>query len=139
MTPEISGFSDGCMIRPRARTAAIGVVLCKPFGYEAICSHRSIRAFAEALADAGFPTLRFDYLGTGDSGEIDPKADQLQVWTRDVVAAAGRAQTLIRCDADLLPGNSPRCSSGNACGRAMQNEQFSGSNFAYPERPSVSA
>jgi alpha-beta hydrolase superfamily lysophospholipase len=68
--------------------AAIGVVLCNPFGYEAICSHRSIRAFAEALADTGFPTLRFDYLGTGDSGEIDPQANQLEVWTRDVVAAA---------------------------------------------------
>lgn len=69
--------------------ATVGVVLCKPFGYEAICSHRSVRAFAEALADAGFPTLRFDYSGTGDSCEIDPHADQLQVWTRDVVAAAG--------------------------------------------------
>ena len=68
--------------------AAVGVVLCKPFGYEAICAHRSIRAFAEALADAGFPALRFDYLGTGDSGEIDPQADQLQVWTRDALAAA---------------------------------------------------
>jgi alpha-beta hydrolase superfamily lysophospholipase len=68
--------------------AAIGVVLCNPFGYEAICSHRSIRAFAEALAEAGFPTLRFDYLGTGDSGEIDPRADQLEVWTRDVLAGA---------------------------------------------------
>jgi alpha-beta hydrolase superfamily lysophospholipase len=68
--------------------AAVGVVLCKPFGYEAICSHRSIRAFAEGLADAGFPALRFDYLGTGDSGEIDPQADQLEVWTRDVLAAA---------------------------------------------------
>jgi alpha-beta hydrolase superfamily lysophospholipase len=68
--------------------AAVGIVLCKPFGYEAICSHRSTRAFAEALADAGFPTLRFDYLGTGDSGEIDSQADQLEVWTRDVVAAA---------------------------------------------------
>ena len=69
-------------------SAPVGVVLCKPFGYEAICAHRSIRAFAEALADTGFPTLRFDYLGTGDSGEIDPQANQLEVWTQDVLAAA---------------------------------------------------
>ena len=27
-----------------------GIVVCKPFGYEAICSHRSVRAFAEAAA-----------------------------------------------------------------------------------------
>jgi alpha-beta hydrolase superfamily lysophospholipase len=68
--------------------AALGIVICKPFGYEAICSHRGIRGFAESLAAAGLPALRFDYLGTGDSPEIDPKADQIQVWARDVVAAA---------------------------------------------------
>ena len=66
----------------------LGVVICKPFGYEAICSHRGIRGFAESLAAAGVPALRFDYLGTGDSPEIDPKADQIQIWARDVTAAA---------------------------------------------------
>ena len=69
--------------------ATLGVVICKPFGYEAICSHRGIRAFAESLAAAGLPALRFDYLGTGDSAEIDPEADQIQAWARDVAAAAG--------------------------------------------------
>jgi dienelactone hydrolase len=66
----------------------LGVVVCQPFGYEAICAHRGMRAFAEAIAAAGMPALRFDYLGTGDSAEIDPEADQLQVWTQDVLAAA---------------------------------------------------
>src|ERR1700730_9771620 len=47
-----------------------------------------MRAFAEAIAAAGMPALRFDYLGTGDSPEIDPQADQLQIWTQDVLAAA---------------------------------------------------
>ncbi|MGD0506034.1 MAG: alpha/beta fold hydrolase [Steroidobacteraceae bacterium] len=66
----------------------IGVVICSPFGYEAICAHRGIRAFAEAIAAAGMPAIRFDYLGTGDSAEIDPDGDQVQIWTRDVLAAA---------------------------------------------------
>jgi alpha-beta hydrolase superfamily lysophospholipase len=66
----------------------VGVVFCQPFGYEAICAHRGVRAFAEAIAAAGMPALRFDYLGTGDSPEIDPQADQLQIWTQDVLAAA---------------------------------------------------
>jgi alpha-beta hydrolase superfamily lysophospholipase len=65
----------------------VGVVLCQPFGYEAICAHRGVRAFAEAIAAAGMPALRFDYLGTGDSPDIDPEADQLEVWTHDVLAA----------------------------------------------------
>jgi alpha-beta hydrolase superfamily lysophospholipase len=68
-------------------TADVGVVICKPFGYEALCSHRGLRAFAEAAAALGVPTMRLDYLGTGDSAEIDSQADQLDAWTRDVRAA----------------------------------------------------
>jgi alpha-beta hydrolase superfamily lysophospholipase len=67
--------------------SGIGLVICKPFGYEAICSHRSVRAFAEAAAALGVPALRFDYLGTGDSADIEPQADQLDVWAKDIVAA----------------------------------------------------
>ena len=65
----------------------IGLVICKPFGYEAICAHRGLRAFSEAAVELGVPTLRVDYLGTGDSAEIDPDSDQLKIWTADVVAA----------------------------------------------------
>src|SRR5580692_9591186 len=68
-------------------TADVGLVICKPFGYEALCSHRGLRAFAEAAAALGVPALRVDYLGTGDSAEIDGQADQLEAWTRDVRAA----------------------------------------------------
>lgn len=64
-----------------------GVVICKPFGYEALCAHRSIRAFADGAATLGLPTLLFDYLGSGDSPDIDPAADQVELWTRDVAAA----------------------------------------------------
>jgi alpha-beta hydrolase superfamily lysophospholipase len=66
----------------------LGVVICKPFGYEAICAHRGMRAFAEAIQAAGMPALRFDYVGTGDSSEIEPDADQLEAWTQDILAAA---------------------------------------------------
>src|SRR5271167_3699705 len=62
----------------------VGLVICKPFGYEAICAHRSLRSFAESAAARGVPTLRFDYLGTGDSAEIAPDVDQLETWTADV-------------------------------------------------------
>jgi pimeloyl-ACP methyl ester carboxylesterase len=73
----------------------IGLVICKPFGYEALCSHRSLRAFEDAAISIGMPTLLFDYLGTGDSTDIDPQAEQLATWTQDVIAAANelRART----------------------------------------------
>lgn len=44
-----------------------GVVLCYPFGYDALCTYRGMRRLAERLAARGTPVLRFDYLGTGDS------------------------------------------------------------------------
>ncbi|MGC1524369.1 MAG: alpha/beta fold hydrolase [Steroidobacteraceae bacterium] len=70
-----------------ARTADVGMVICNPFGYEAICSHRSLRAFAHSAAALGIPVLRFDYGGTGDSGDIDPLTNQLAAWSRDTIAA----------------------------------------------------
>lgn len=77
------------------RTGDTGLVICKPFGYEALCGHRSIRAFAEMAAAAGVPALRFDYLGCGDSANIEPDADQVEMWCRDVLAAVDelRART----------------------------------------------
>lgn len=83
---------------PGDSLANVGLVICKPFGYEAICAHRSLRAFADAAARLGVPSLRVDYLGTGDSAPIDPEADQVKVWTRDVVAAAAelRRRTGVR-------------------------------------------
>jgi alpha-beta hydrolase superfamily lysophospholipase len=74
--------------RPSAGAMAdVGLVVCKPFGYEALCAHRSVRAFAEAAAQLGMPTLRFDYAGTGDSSEIESQADQVAIWTEDIIAA----------------------------------------------------
>jgi alpha-beta hydrolase superfamily lysophospholipase len=66
----------------------IGIVICKPFGYDAICAHRSLRAFADAGAAMDIPVLRFDYAGTGDSADIDPATDQIVQWTADILAAA---------------------------------------------------
>ena len=77
----------GWLRMPPAGASRVGLVICKPFGYEALCSHRGLRAFEEAAAALGLPTLHFDYVGTGDSAEIDPEADQLAVWTQDVIAA----------------------------------------------------
>jgi pimeloyl-ACP methyl ester carboxylesterase len=70
----------------------LGLVICNPFGYEATCAHRSIRVFAETAANLGVPALRFDYLGTGDSAEIEPQADQIEIWSGDIVAAVTELQ-----------------------------------------------
>ena len=76
------------------RTHEFGVVICKPFGYEAICAHRSTRVFAETIAALGMPALRFDYLSTGDSADDDPALDHIEPWLQDVRAAVAE---LRRC------------------------------------------
>jgi pimeloyl-ACP methyl ester carboxylesterase len=69
-----------------------GLVICKPFGREETSAHRSVRALAKEAATLAVPSLLFDYLGTGDSADIDPLANQLDVWTHDVLAAVAELQ-----------------------------------------------
>ncbi len=66
----------------------VGVVLCSPWGFEELTLRKSWRLLAEAIAQAGFPCIRFDYPCTGnslgDSGEI-ASADR---WIESIDAAA---------------------------------------------------
>ncbi|HEY2780405.1 MAG TPA: alpha/beta fold hydrolase [Steroidobacteraceae bacterium] len=70
-----------------SRRSDLGIVVCKPFGYEAICAHGSIRAFADACAGTGATVLRFDYTGTGDSSGSDTDTNAVDQWCDDIRAA----------------------------------------------------
>lgn len=69
-----------------ALIAQPGVLLCNPFGQEAVRAHRMLRVLAERLARAGHAVLRFDYHGTGDSMGEDLDGD-LAGWADDVLVA----------------------------------------------------
>ena len=58
----------------------VGVVVCNPFGYEAVCAHRTLRH----LASLGVPSIRFDYDGTGDSAGDDRDSDRVPAWIRSI-------------------------------------------------------
>jgi pimeloyl-ACP methyl ester carboxylesterase len=62
----------------------VGVLICGPVGPEAMGVHRTLRALAASLAQAGLPAMRFDYDGTGDAAgdELDPQ--RLEAWLRSV-------------------------------------------------------
>jgi len=62
------------------------VLLCNPFGQEAVRSHRFYRVLAERLARMGIATLRFDYHATGDSPGADLAGD-IAGWVVDTRAA----------------------------------------------------
>ena len=63
-----------------------GVVLCNPFGHEAIRTHRLYRVLADRLSRSGTPVMRFDYFGTGDSQGDDQDGD-LDGWSGDLLTA----------------------------------------------------
>ncbi len=66
---------------------ATGVIICHPLGYEYTHSHRSTRHLADQLALHGYPTLRFDLHGMGDSSGDLLAEDLLQRWVADINAA----------------------------------------------------
>lgn len=70
---------------PRAPT---GLVFCPPSGWHELCTHRSRRAWAEAVADAGHPALRIEYPGTGDSPGSSRSPHRLTACTEAISAAA---------------------------------------------------
>lgn len=63
------------------------MVLCNPLGYEAMCAHRTYRQLAERLAARGFPALRFDYQGTGDSSGYPDEPERVPQWIASIDAA----------------------------------------------------
>src|SRR3954465_3034524 len=65
-----------------------GVLVCGPIGDEATRAHRPLRHLAERLAAEGFPVLRFDYRGTGDSSGDEMQPGLVKGWLDDVALAA---------------------------------------------------
>ncbi|HLF25331.1 MAG TPA: alpha/beta fold hydrolase [Anaerolineae bacterium] len=71
---------------PAAGPRALGLVLCHPMGHEYVRAHRAMGQLAIRLARAGFPALRFDYTGCGDSAGSDELGD-IHRWQADITAA----------------------------------------------------
>jgi pimeloyl-ACP methyl ester carboxylesterase len=70
-------------VEPRTRR---GVVICNPWGMEALRAHRSLRQLSETMARSGLDVLRFDYSGAGDSfGDIS--SARLEDWIEDAELA----------------------------------------------------
>ena len=70
----------------RARKVRGHMLICAPLLQEGMRCHRSLWALAEALADAGVSSLRFDWFGSGDSAG-DSAGLTLQGMLEDLAAA----------------------------------------------------
>ena len=67
-------------------------------------AHRSLRHLANALARTGFPVLRFDYHGTGDSPGADEDPDRHATWLANTRDAISWMQCQLHCDRVSLIG-----------------------------------
>jgi alpha-beta hydrolase superfamily lysophospholipase len=72
----------------------VGVVLCRPVGYEGTCAYETYTQLAEQLASAGFAVVRFDYHGTGDSAGSDTDPDRVRAWINSTIAATHEVMRL---------------------------------------------
>lgn len=77
----------GCFHEPPEEDLRrVAVLICQPLGHEYTNCHRALRQLAVSLADAGFPVLRFDYYGCGDSsGEAEQGS--ITRWIEDISTA----------------------------------------------------
>ncbi|MDQ6605452.1 MAG: hypothetical protein M3Z06_02765 [Actinomycetota bacterium] len=79
----------GVLHKPSSpQTNPVAVLIAPPFGWEEQSSYRGRRAWAQSLADAGYPAFRFWFPGTGDSGGSPAAPDRLEAWTQAVSEAA---------------------------------------------------
>ncbi|HYF42781.1 MAG TPA: alpha/beta fold hydrolase [Ramlibacter sp.] len=99
-----AGWCFGWFHAARPPVRDLAVVLCRPLGQEAIFSYPSLAQLAEKLADAGYPVVRFDYQGTGDSSGSDEEPGRVAAWLASIEAAVEEAKALARVPRVALVG-----------------------------------
>ncbi|MGO9198011.1 MAG: serine aminopeptidase domain-containing protein [Acidimicrobiales bacterium] len=77
----------GWLHRPPDENTRATIVICPPVGREHDASYEALRTLADQLAGAGFAALRFDYCGTGDSGDQGTYTDLIESWLWSIKAA----------------------------------------------------
>lgn len=91
MIPFRFGQSDQQMFAIYQRPVAAddcgeAILICNPFGQEAIRTHRLLKLLADRLVRNGLHVMRFDYRGTGDSDGEDSEIE-FEGFLADTLAA----------------------------------------------------
>lgn len=87
-----------------AQRLNLGVVVCAPFGHPNVCAYRPLRTLGLRLAERGLPVLRFDWPGTGDSGDPEDAAPRLELWIDTLRAAVAELRERAGVDEVALVG-----------------------------------
>jgi uncharacterized protein len=81
----------GVLHEPTGKARKEGFVFCSPFAEEKLWTHRVFVSFARFLAEKGYPVLRFDYMGNGDS-EGNFEECSIETMLSDISCAARTIQ-----------------------------------------------
>jgi alpha-beta hydrolase superfamily lysophospholipase len=85
-------YLSGCFGVLHPAGGGRGVLVCGPLGDEVLNAYRSLVFLAERAAEAGMPTLRLTWYGTGDSAGEDDEPDRLAQWLDNVHAGVNWLQ-----------------------------------------------
>lgn len=94
---------DGMLGHLHPAGGTTGVVLCQPWGFDALCTVKFHRLIAEDLARRGYPVIRFDYPGEGDSLPVKNGA-AFDTWVEGAVRAARELRERTGCTRILYHG-----------------------------------
>lgn len=87
---------DGMLGHLHPASGDTGVVVCPPWGFDALCTVKFHRMIAEDLALRGFPVIRFDYPGEGDSLP-NAQGGTFETWVLGAVRAAQELRRRTGC------------------------------------------
>ena len=74
-----------------------GILICAPPGRDGRCAYRPLLNLAQRLVEVGFPVLRFDLLGVGESLDLPDDQDHWEPWIQGIATAA----TILRAEAQV--------------------------------------
>ena len=94
---------DGMLGHLHPASGQTGVVFCAPWGFDALCTAKFHRLIAADLARRGFPAIRFDYPGEGDSLPVDEGAT-FETWVAGALRAAQELRARTGCHRILYYG-----------------------------------
>ncbi len=111
MRPIVFGPPDarvvGVLVSPSVVAESAmrsGVVICDPFGIEALAADRSMNHLTAALAREGHEVLRFAPPGLGDSGDLPAGASIVGPWRVAIDAAIDVLRSEVGCISITLVG-----------------------------------
>ena len=85
-----------CIHYPAINSSKKGVMICNPIGHEYQNYHRPLKQLAQLLSQNGYPVMRFDYYGSGDSsGETTELTLSHCLTDIDVIVKSFKSQSLL--------------------------------------------